>query len=632
MIMPFRARREPRAAPDEVLPLREGVAYMGMLRFLMGGVVIGAAVFGVVRAGEGPLVLVTLLYLVLSLWPVAVRGMDPTKLWPLARGMLYLDCLFLAWVLLETGGPFSPLRYLLFLDVIVVTLLVSHRIGVKVAAWQTLLLLTVAEASSVGFGVRDASRSPDEATVVLAVTIAAIWVLTLATAAFSAVNERALRLQNAQLRRLAAMTEELDQAATPSDVPDIVLAALRDLFGFSRGVVMASAHDDLQVLGGMDARPLPSVATGLDPVLERAWLRREPTLVRRIDPAVEERLGALLPGARNVLIVPLFLPKGYRLGLIVLEYAKAHGTMRRSELLMIEQFAAHAALSMHNAWLTEERAARLEEVESLQHELVAHNARLETTVAERTEQLRATIDDLEEVDLQRRHLLQGLVRAQEDERTRLANDIHDDPLQKLVSIKMRVELLQREGAHLEELSDIHEILHSCLISLRFMLFDLRPPILDERGLAPALERFVEQAGMDAAVAVRDEMSTPIDPDSRVILYRIAQEALTNVKKHAMASHVEIVLTEQAAGVAMTISDDGVGFLPSDIDSQPGHLGLGSMRERADMAGGRCALFSLPGSGTTLEVWVPPVAAATSGAPGTELEDHRADVMAFPRSA
>jgi signal transduction histidine kinase len=307
--------------------------------------------------------------------------------------------------------------------------------------------------------------------------------------------------------------------------------------------------------------------------------------------------------------------------LIALEHATARDTMRRRELVMVSQFSSHVALALHNAWLTEERAAKLEEIQTLQREIVAHNARLEIAVAERTEQLRETIDDLERVDAQRRHLLQGLVRAQEDERTRLANDIHDDPLQKLVSVKMRVELLQRDGDHLNELREIHETMRSCITSLRFMLFDLRPPILDERGLAPAIERFLEQSGIQATSSIRDDVSTEIDPEVRVILYRIAQEALTNVKKHADASHVAIRLRERDDGILMRISDDGVGFQLDDVDgARPGHLGLGSMRERAEMAGGGCSLFSLPGAGTTLEVWLPPLRSelpAHAGAPPSD---------------
>jgi signal transduction histidine kinase len=618
MILVARARGL-RPVVGEVVPLRERVVYMEALRAVIGGLVVLATVLGVARgAGPWPLAVITAAYLGLSLLPLVLRRAEPTRLLPLYRGMLLVDGIYLAWVLLQSGGPFSPLRSLLFVHVIVVTLLVSYRTGLKDTAWLTLLFLVVAEASELGIGHPAPTPNPGDSALAVAMTIAALWAIAFATATFSAINERALRRQNAQLARLATMTEEIDGAEEATDIPAIVLDALRETFGFTRGVMIASLHDEPRVLAGTGAQPLPEVPTGLDPLMERSWLQREPTLVRRIDPAVDERLATLLPDAINVVIVPLFLPKGYRLGLIALEHGTSRGTMRRRDVLLVAQFASHAALALHNAWLMEERIAKLEEIEALQREIVAHNARLEIAVAERTEQLRETVSDLEAVDAQRRQLLQGLVRAQEDERTRLANDIHDDPLQKLVSIKMRVELLRRGGEHLDELNVIHDTLRSCIASLRFMLFDLRPPILDERGLAPALERFLDQSDLQAAWSVHDDLSSAIDSDMRVILYRIAQEALVNVRKHADATHVSVRLMEDDAGISMRISDDGRGFLlADDSGSRPGHLGLGSMRERAEMAGGTCSLFSLPGTGTTLEVWLPHGHPETAGAPDPE---------------
>lgn len=595
-----------RPTAGEVLPLRDRVAYLQVLRAALSIVVLITAVLGVADRGGRDLVWVTAVYFIVSSVPLLWRRIEPSRLLPLAQGMLLVDGIYLAWAMLGTGGPTSPLRWLVFVHTIVVTLLVSYRTGLKLTAWHTMLLLVVAESWRLGIGPVDPGRQVDGLTVTTVITVAALWGIAFATAAFSAINERALRRQNAQLASLAAMTEAIDEAGNAAgEIPSIALEALRETFGFTRGVLIASPRDDLDVLGSFGIERDADIRPGLDPLMERAWLQREPTLVRRIDAAVDDRLAALLPDGRNVVIVPVFLPKGYRLGLIALEHARSRGEMRRRDVLMVGQFASHAALALHNAWLMEERAAQLKEIRSLQREVVAHNARLEIAVADRTDQLRATIAELEQIDAQRRQLLQGLVRAQEDERTRLANDIHDDPLQKLVAVKMHVELLRRRGDHVDSLDEIHETLRSCITSLRFMLFDLRPPILDERGLAPALERFVEQSGLEATASVRDEVEAEIDPDTRVILYRIAQEALTNVKKHADASHVAIRLQERAGGILMRISDDGVGFRSEDVVDRPGHLGLGSMRERAEMAGGRCSLFSLPGAGTTLEVWMPP---------------------------
>ncbi len=134
---------------------------------------------------------------------------------------------------------------------------------------------------------------------------------------------------------------------------------------------------------------------------------------------------------------------------------------------------------------------------------------------------------------------------------------------------------------------------------------MRPPILDEEGLGPAIEKFLEQSGDVASYKVRDELLLTIPAETRVILYRIATEALTNARKHAQARHIKVELVGEGGGVLLRVADDGVGFNPADVRaSKAGHLGLAAMRERAEMAGGTIDLHSLPGSGTVLEVSLP----------------------------
>jgi signal transduction histidine kinase len=280
--------------------------------------------------------------------------------------------------------------------------------------------------------------------------------------------------------------------------------------------------------------------------------------------------------------------------------------MRRWVVSMVAQFAAHAALALHNGWLTEEREAQLETIRGLEHMLRAHNLELEVKVADRTEELRETIQHLEEVDEQRRRLLAHVVQAAEEERRRIANDIHDDPVQKMVVLKMRLELLAKANPGLPDLDDAQEAVLGTIRSMRHLLFDLRPPILDEEGIGPALRYFLDNSEIDAEWSVDDELDTEPSTQTRVILYRIAQEALTNARKHANADEIRVKLEERDGGVWMEISDDGVGYTPEGaVVAQPGHLGVAAMRERAEMAGGWCTLRSLPGAGTTLEVWLPP---------------------------
>ena len=106
-------------------------------------------------------------------------------------------------------------------------------------------------------------------------------------------------------------------------------------------------------------------------------------------------------------------------------------------------------------------------------------------------------------------------------------------------------------------------------------------------------------------SLEQQLQEEPEAELRVLLYRVAQEALTNIRKHAHARRVNVILAEHDGGFLIRITDDGVGFTaPGTLQSGRGHLGLSTMRERAEMAGGWCRLLSLPGAGTTVEIWVP----------------------------
>ncbi len=212
-----------------------------------------------------------------------------------------------------------------------------------------------------------------------------------------------------------------------------------------------------------------------------------------------------------------------------------------------------------------------------------------------------------EADEQRRRLLSRLVRAQEEERLRIAGDIHDDSIQVMTATGMRLEVLRRrlgENEYEDEVRRIQETVTEAVGRLRSLMFQLRPPALDREGLAAALRLHLEQM-LSAPYTLDNRIEEEPDPETRVVLYRIAQEALTNVRKHARASHVGIRLETRERGILVTIADDGVGFLPEEkAITQPGHLGLVSMRERAEMAGGWLRIDSAPGQGTTVRFWAP----------------------------
>jgi signal transduction histidine kinase len=581
--------------------------YLSVLRWGLGSIVLALMALApeIAVVSVGRIVATTIAYLAVAVGPFLLRRNRGLAL-PLMQGALLLDGIYLASVIAFTGGAVSPLLFLVYVHVVAVTLLCSYRTGLKIALWHTTLFLLVV--GSIDAGIIEGSATlPDGAGggVAVALAVTALWLLTLATATAAAASERQLRRQKVDLASLSTMVARIDSGRGAEEIPGILLEELCATFGFARGVVLASPEGDLRVLAATDEGTLDDVPAGLDQLIEGVWTDRAARLVREIDPATDPRLAGLLPGARNLLVVPLFREGGHALGAVALERGGTSAGMRRWVVSMVEQFVAHAALALHNAWLTEDREAQLETIRGLERKLRAHNLELEVRVAERTEELRETIQSLEEIDEQRRRLLAHVVQAAEDERRRIANDIHDDPVQKMVVLKMRLELLAKANPDLPDLDDARDAVLGTIRSMRHMLFDLRPPILDEEGLGPAIRYFLDNAEIESDWSVEDDLVAEPSTQTRVILYRIAQEALTNARKHAHADEIRVKLQERDGGVWMEISDDGVGYAPEgSLVGAPGHLGVAAMRERAEMAAGWCTLRSLPGAGTTLEVWLP----------------------------
>jgi signal transduction histidine kinase len=227
---------------------------------------------------------------------------------------------------------------------------------------------------------------------------------------------------------------------------------------------------------------------------------------------------------------------------------------------------------------------------------------------------------------ERRRLLGRVLQAAEDERTRIAHDLHDGPVQQLAVLNYDVyrarkrigDLLGRVSgeALMEDLQGADEVLEGVEKGLgeetrvlRQLMSALRPPVLDNRGLAEALnehaQRFEQehQIAVDVGLGLEDRVA----PELETILYRITQESLTNVAKHAKASRVSVTVDQLDDGmVRLRVRDDGVGF---DAGNGPqllreGHFGLAGMRERASLIGGTLEVGSLPGHGTTIEARLP----------------------------
>ncbi len=215
-----------------------------------------------------------------------------------------------------------------------------------------------------------------------------------------------------------------------------------------------------------------------------------------------------------------------------------------------------------------------------------------------------------QAEAQRQALLTRLVTVQEEERRQIANGIHDDSIQTMFAVKIRLHLLRaetRDQRHLDMLAQVDLTIDQAITRLRRLLFDLRPVALDQEGLAPAIRMYLDQMRADGGpdYEVEEDLEGELSQEARAIIYRIAQEALANVRKHAQATKVTVSLASQPGGILVHIQDDGRGFVLEEATrARPGHLGLAAMRERAETAGGWLQMESAPGAGAVVEYWVP----------------------------
>jgi two-component system sensor histidine kinase DegS len=200
----------------------------------------------------------------------------------------------------------------------------------------------------------------------------------------------------------------------------------------------------------------------------------------------------------------------------------------------------------------------------------------------------------------------------EEERMRIARDMHDGPAQMLANLVLQAEVLERLLVRdprlvVRELADFKNGVRDALEETRRLIFDLRPMTLDDLGLVPTLRKFVREFGDKTSITARfhvvgEERRLPSNYEA--VLFRIIQEALTNVRKHARARSVDVTLTLQARRVVAIIKDDGEGFDVAATEARLGrtrNLGLISMRERADLEKGHMEIRSQLGRGTEAKV-------------------------------
>jgi signal transduction histidine kinase len=303
----------------------------------------------------------------------------------------------------------------------------------------------------------------------------------------------------------------------------------------------------------------------------------------------EDELAAAPGGIRTLLGLPLAFG-GRPIGLLAVG-ARTPRRFSDDERQLLALAAERAGHGIYNARLFERAQSNAELLEE----------RLVTT-------LQRQQAEAEHASAERGRLLSHVVTAQEEERRRIALDVHDDYLQALTALRMQLERLGEEleqPAQRDSATRLARDVAATTDRMRGLVFDLRPPALDWAGLASALRLYLEETnqrfGLDYTLDARLDQEPALEV--RVIAYRIAQEAITNVVKHAGAALVGVSLGSRDGGVLVEVRDDGRGLGGSAADSRS--YGLASMRERAESAGGWWRIDSRPGGGgTTVEFWLP----------------------------
>jgi signal transduction histidine kinase len=387
-------------------------------------------------------------------------------------------------------------------------------------------------------------------------------------AAVAIENARLYEAATRWLKQLESLNEIANALVSEMDLPrtlDLVAARLRELVRARLVLIALPTHEGQLVVRATDgegADELTGMRLGEEEskagrVLARRRSERVDSMIDdvEVDQDVSRRLGA-----RTGLYVPMIL-RDRPIGIIA-AHDKESGDARFSDedVRLAEAFAARAAVAVDLS----ERVAR--------------------------------------------DALRRVVSAQELERQRLARELHDETGQALTSILLGLKSLE-DAADEDDLADstsrLRELVVTTLQDVRRLAVELRPKALDDFGLVPALERLVETFREQTGIEVDLEPRLGDDrllPEIETALYRITQEALTNVVKHAHASRVSIVLTRRDGSVSAVIEDDGRGF--AEEQGSENGLGLLGMRERVALVDGRLSVESSPGAGTTLSIEVP----------------------------
>lgn len=302
------------------------------------------------------------------------------------------------------------------------------------------------------------------------------------------------------------------------------------------------------------------------------------------------------PPMRSLLGVPI-VSKGRVLGDLYLTDKIGAGEFNAEDQNLLSLLAAHAAVAIENGQL-------FEDVRAVRDQLRDWNRALEAKVIERTR----------EIERISRDVTSRILQAQEEERGRLARELHDETAQSLVRLLLDLDLLQsqspKDSALATGLSGLADGLKRTLDDVRALSHDLRPAILEDFGLAAALRAHAQDCAQTFSVPIQVEAKehegTRLPADAEIAVFRIAQEAMMNAGKYAQAKRVTVSLSFPGDRVLLVVEDNGIGFNPEELrgPSRQGGLGLYGMRERAALLRGSLTIDTAPGRGTRISLLAP----------------------------
>lgn len=383
--------------------------------------------------------------------------------------------------------------------------------------------------------------------------------------------EQANREQAQLLREATAALTSLD----PNQVLDSILTCLGQVVPYDEACIFLWEEEDLRAVAGRGNLVQEQVVGQRYPV-DSNLLREQVEHTNHALMLVNTFLGLhntdYVPGWMSV---PLRL-RGEVIGYLTLDRQRgiAYG---RAEVVLAQAFANQAAAAIHNARLFEQVRAGREQLQFLSRRLVE---------------------------------------VQETERRHIARELHDEAGQALTSMMVGLRLLERDADSpatvVARAAELKRMTDGVLENLHRLAMDLRPASLDHVGLVAALRQYIERFSRQHGPAIIAQFEAVgfdegerLSPLMETTLYRIVQEALTNVVKHAQANHLDVLMKRRDERVIIVIEDDGVGFdFAASIQNH--HLGLLGIRERTEMLGGCLVVESSPGTGTTIYVEVPVV--------------------------